>query len=147
MGGNAKCIAEQRLRCCRTKAHHNLRFHRLDFGDQPWSAGDDFDAARFLMNTALTHSFELEMLDGIGLVRERGVDLGVLKRLRQQSARRSDEGKSLLVLIIARLFADEHQRRIGFAVAEDGLRSVFEQGAAAAVNRRASQRAQPPISG
>jgi hypothetical protein len=49
---------------------------RLDLGDQPGPAGDDFGTARLLVDPALAGAFaaELEVLDGVGLIRQFRVD-------------------------------------------------------------------------
>src|SRR6185436_1753724 len=63
--------------------------------------------------------------------------------------RRADEGQALLVLLVARLLADQHHARVRVAGAEDGLRCVRPQRAVLALARFVSQLLQafrhPPI--
>jgi hypothetical protein len=75
---------------------------------------------------------ELEVLDGVGLIRHLGVDVGIAERTREQSSGRTDERQALDVLLVAGLLTDQHHRRIRMAVTEDSLRGVLVQRTATA---------------
>ena len=57
-------------------------------------------------------------------------------------AGRPDEGAAGKVLLIARLLADQHQRRIGRAFAEHGLGRILVEMAAGAIARLCGERLQ-----
>jgi hypothetical protein len=82
------------------------------------------------------------VLDDVGHVDLRPVDAGRLHRAVEQPARRPDERLTGQVLTIARLLANEHQPRVARAIAEDRLRGVGVETAAAALLRRRAQRRQ-----
>ena len=79
---------------------------------------------------------EFEMLDGVGDVDSRAVEIGFGHRAVEQLAGRADEGAAGEVLLVARLLADEHDASVGRAFAEHGLgRGLPEVAAAAVVDR------------
>ena len=72
------------------------------------------------------------MLDGIGEVGDALVEPCLAHRLAQELTGRADERLAREVFLIARLLADQHDRRVGGAGAEHGLSGVPPQRAAAA---------------
>lgn len=84
------------------------------------------------MNPALAALFELKVFDGVGHVNIGAFDIGVGQRAVEKFACRADEGVTLQVFIVAGLLADEDDSRRLAAFAEDGLRGVGKEIAAAA---------------
>jgi hypothetical protein len=64
------------------------------------------------VNTALAALFEFEVLDRVGHVDVPAIDPGGLERAIEQPSGRTDERPALQILLIARLFADQHQLRV-----------------------------------
>ena len=92
------------------------------------------------MDTTLAARFELEVLDRIGDIGAGAVDTGLRQRPVEQLAGRADKGAAGQILLIAGLFADEHQRRIDRSLAKDGLRRGFVERAAGAAGGFLAQR-------
>src|ERR1700761_1955727 len=133
-------------RCAEQDNH--LRLQRLDLGDEPGPASDDFGPARLLVYPALAVlAGELEVLDGIGLIRQLRINARVAERPRKQPPRRADEWQPLDVLAVPGLLAHQHDWRIGVAMPEDGLRGVLVQRATMAANGGSRQRVQAAILG
>jgi hypothetical protein len=72
------------------------------------------------------------VLDGVRHVGRGAVDPRLLECLVEQPAGRADEGRPREILLVAWLLADEHHLRAERALAEDGLRRVGVERAAAA---------------
>ena len=83
---------------------------------------------------------ELEVLDRVGDVDARAVDPGLLQRRVEQLAGRADERPSGEVFLVARLLADEHDRRVERPFAEHGLGRMLVEVAAGAFARVLEQR-------
>ena len=109
--------------------------HRLDLALQPGLAGEHLLVVGLLVDAALAAQLELEVLDRIGDVDAAAIDAGLDQRAVEQLAGGADERPSLPVLLVTRLLADEHHRRIGWPFAEHGLGRVGPQRAVAAVQR------------
>ena len=99
---------------------------------QPEAACLDLRHLRRLVDAALAARGELEVLDCIGDVDRAAVDAGLLHRPVHHLAGRADEWAADRVLLIARLLADEHRRRVRRTLAEHGLGGRFVQRAALA---------------
>ena len=98
----------------------------------PPAAGLDFAGVGFGVDAALAALFELEVLHRIGDVDAGAVDLGFGDGAVEDLPGGAHERRAGEVLLIARLFADEHQRRIDRAFAEDGLCRMLVEVAAGA---------------
>ena len=85
------------------------------------------------MQPSLASFFELEVFDCVGDVHRVAVDAGGSERLVENAPRRSDEGVPCEILCISRLFADEDDARVGRALAENRLRRIPVEVAAAAL--------------
>lgn len=85
------------------------------------------------MNPTFTPRFELEVLHRVGDVYIVSGDAGLRESLIEHAARRPNERRSDQVLLIARLFSDEHDPCIGRALAEHGLGGITVEFAAAAL--------------
>src|ERR1700756_2490709 len=104
MRSDSKRHAQQRLsgRCAEQDNH--VRFQRLDLGDEPGPTSDDFGPARLLVYPALAVlAGELEVLDGVGLIRQLRINARVAERPRKQPPGRADERQALDVLAVAGL--------------------------------------------
>src|SRR5207247_1262722 len=102
----------------------------------------DFARIWLLVNAPLAARLPFEVLDGIGDIGLGTVDAGIVEGAVEQLARRPDEWPSGDVFGVARLLADEEQRRSDVAFAEDGLRAALPQLAGAAARRCLAQRIQ-----
>ena len=90
------------------QADQHARLHGLELGVQPRAAGGDLLGVRLLVDAALALGRPLEVLDDIGDVDLRAVDARRFECLVEHAAGGADEGKALLVLLVAGLLADEH---------------------------------------
>src|SRR3546814_4102848 len=82
------------------------------------------------------------MLDGVGDVAPLPIEARRLQRLVENATGWADERRTGEILVVARLFADQHDARASCAFAEHGLRRVRVQIAAAASGRSLAQRSQ-----
>jgi hypothetical protein len=87
------------------------------------------------MDAALPARLPLEMLDGVRDVRGLAVNACLHQRIVEQVARGPDERPAGSVLVVAGLFAYEHDLCVASALAEDGLRPDLPQVATAATGR------------
>ena len=119
---------------CRRRAQrdYNLGLDERDLGLQPWLAGGDFPRARFLVEAALAHRLPLEVLHNVGDVNLFPVESFLFKAGIEQLAGGADKGMALEILLIARLFAYEHDASMFRSFAKDCLRRVSIQGATGA---------------
>src|ERR1051325_9108888 len=108
-GGHFELPAEQRLRRRRAQADERPRLHDRQLIVYPGAARVDLALAGFLVDTAFPARFPLEVLDDIRDVDRLPIDAGFLERAVEQLPRRADKRMTLEVLVIARLFADEHE--------------------------------------
>ena len=117
----------QRLggRCA--KRDDEIRFDPGEFAIQPEAAGPHFAGIRPLVQAALAARLEFEMLHRVGDVSAGPVEAGFFQCFVEYLSRRSNEWLAGEVFLVARLFADEHHRRIARAFAEHGLCCVPEQ--------------------
>src|SRR5215204_4809871 len=72
-------FSEQCLGRRRSETHQDTRLDERDLGFEPRTARADLGSVRLRVNTTLTSRLPLEMLDDVGHVYERAVDI----RLRQ----------------------------------------------------------------
>src|SRR6476469_7161028 len=117
---DAKLFPEQRLRRGRSEHDDDAWLEHFDLLLEPWAARANLRVVRLLVNTtfALRAALELEMLDRVREVHRFPIDAGLLERGVEQLAGRTDERMPHLLLLVARLLADEHHRR--------GLRALPE---------------------
>ena len=101
-----------------------MRLDRRDLGFEPLMAGVDLALRRGLVQPPLAAQLPFEVLYRIRDVEMLPVDASGLERAVEQPARRTDEGQALLVLLVARLLADQHDARVRVAGAEHRLRGV-----------------------
>ena len=137
--GEAEVVAQQGLRGHRAQAHDQLRAYGDDLCAEPGPARLDVAHLGRLVDPALTALLEPEVLDGVRHVHRRPVDAGLVHRLLQQSAGRTDERDALAVLDVAGLLSHQHHPCLWAAAGEDSLGCWAVQLAALAVHRRLSQ--------
>jgi hypothetical protein len=65
------------------------------------------------MDALFVERFPFVMLDGISQIQRLPLQTGARKHGVQQLTGRAGEGLAVLVLVLARLFADHHDRRMG----------------------------------
>src|SRR5471032_436311 len=92
-----------------------------------------FALRRGLVQTPLATRFPLEMLDRVGHIHLAAVHAGFIERSIKQGTGGPDKRLALQVLLIAGLFANEHQRRMLWTRPWDSLRGRLPQDAAAAL--------------
>src|SRR6185295_13522340 len=124
--------AEQGLRGRRPQAHERFRLHNRQLVVYPRTAGVDLALTRLLVDAAFPARFPLEVLDDIRDVDGLPIDAGFFERTVEKLPCRTDERMTPEVFVIARLFADQHERRALRAFAEDRLRGVAPEVAVAA---------------
>src|SRR3546814_13375288 len=95
---------------------------------------------RLAWHEPLATWFPVEMLDGVGDVAPLPIEARRLQRLVENATGWADERRTGEILVVARLFADQHDARASCAFAEHGLRRVRVQIAAAASGRSQSGR-------
>ena len=111
----------------------------FNFAFQPLVAGIDLALRRGLVQPPLAAQLPLEVLDRVGDVEVLAVDARRLERAVEEASGRPDEGQPLLVLLVARLLADQHHPRVRVAGAEHRLRGVRPQRAVLAASRLLAQ--------
>src|SRR3546814_16099365 len=74
------------------------------------------------MHAPLATWFPLEMLDGVGDVAPLPIEARRLQRLVENATGWADERRTGEILVVARLFADQHDARASCAFAQHGLR-------------------------
>ena len=84
-----------------------------DFGEDPGFAVVDFFFAGFVVEAAFGLGFEFEVFNGVGEVKFFAVEAGFLEGLVEEFSGGADEGTAGDVFLIAGLFADDHDARIG----------------------------------
>ena len=104
-----------------------LRFHELNLAFEPLIAGRDFPLQRLLVQPTLAAQQPLEMLHDIGHEYAAPVYSRIDKRPIEQLACRPDEWVSLHVLLVARLFTDQHEARVCGSLTEYRLGGVLPQ--------------------
>jgi hypothetical protein len=109
-------------RCC-VRRNDRPRTDQAEFVVEPGAAGGGFAGGRFLVDPAGAPgaTLPLEVLNRIGDVDLGSLDPGRRQRAVEDDARRADKGVTLAVLLIARLLADEHERRMRRPLAKHGL--------------------------
>ena len=131
----------QRFGGCSAQAHDYPRAQDVDLGVEPRPARTDFCCFGFGVNTSFASRLPLEVFDDVGDVRTRTVDPRLLERFVQDPARGSHERMTREVLVVARLFSDEHHFG-GSAFAEHCLRGAPPEMARPATARRGFERPQ-----
>ena len=104
--------------------HDDPRRDRTDFGFEPWKACRDLQGAGFAVETPGPARDPLEMLDGVGHPNPRPVDPGLGETAVEQLSGGSDKRMAGLILGVARLLADQHDRRVRRTLAEHRLGGV-----------------------
>ena len=139
---DAEVPSEEGLRRGRAEQDKDPWLDDRELGFEPRAAGSHLGPVRLLVDAALPASLPLEVLHGVRDVRRRPVDAGRLERLVEEPARGPDERPAGLVLLIARLLANEHCRGLAGALTEDRLRPDLPEVATLAAGGRLPQRGQ-----
>lgn len=103
---------------------------------EPWLARANFDRSRLGMDSPLTPFDEFEMLDRVGDIDVVRRDSGTFHRVMKQLSSWAYEWMAEPVFAVAGLLPNEHHSRADATFAENRLRCVFIEIAAAAVRRR-----------
>jgi hypothetical protein len=132
---DAELAAEQRLRRGRAEADEDARTDDGELRLEPLTAGRELAPARLGVDPPLAARLPLEVLHRVRHVDGSTVDAGLDERIVEDAAGRPDERRTVEILAVARLLADEHRRRTSRPRAEHRLRGVLPQGTGAAVRR------------
>ncbi len=117
-------LADHGARGGRPHGDDDLRLDGLDLALEPLVAGVDLALRRGLVQAALSTQLPLEVLHRVGDIELLPVDPGRLERPVEEAAGGPDEGQALLVLLVARLLADQHDSCVGVAGAEHRLGGI-----------------------
>jgi len=91
------------------------------------------------MDAAFPARFPFEMLHRVCDINRVAIDPRFFEGAIQDLAGRSDKGFAAQVLLVARLFAEEHDRGAFLAFAENGLGGVFVERTSGAAGRGFAQ--------
>jgi len=106
--GDAKTGAKQGLSGGRAQAHHHARLDFSQLGLEPRSTGTYLARIGLAVDPPLAARLPLEVLDHVGDVDLRPIDADFRQRLVEDSSGRPDKRVAGAILVVARLFADEH---------------------------------------
>lgn len=81
---------------------------------------------RLLMNAALSALHVFEMFDGVGHVGVFPIDACGFESAIQKTSGRSDEGSTLQIFLIARLFSNQGKRGADSPLTKDGFMSAVD---------------------
>ena len=124
--------AEQLPRGGGAEGDDGARPHQRDLVLQPVQAGGGVALRRRLVDAAAAAQLEAEMLHRVGEIEPLARPAERGQRPVEQLSGRADEGAAAQVFLVARLLADEHQRRTDRSFAPHRLRRVAMQRAVAA---------------
>src|SRR5262249_42005953 len=116
-----------------TEKDHCSRLHDRELDIEPGPARRDVLRPRLLVNPPLPARLPVEVLHDIGHVDVVSIDSRRFERAVENPAGRPDERPSDLILLIAWLFADEHQARTLRTFPKDGLCALLPQLARVAI--------------
>src|SRR5439155_15441561 len=122
---NTEGRTEDRLPSCRAKADQQLRFYQGQLRLKPRAAGCDFARIRFLMNSTFAARLPLKMLHRVRDVNLAAIDSSFFERAVHDRSRGSNKRSAGNILVIARLFADEHDRCAPWSFAKNSLRRAL----------------------
>ena len=132
--------SEQRLCGGRTQANQHFGLDQRNLALEPRQARSDLARRGLLVDPSLAVRFPFEMLHRIGDVSRRPIDAGRFECLIEKPAGRPYEWMPAQVLVVARLFPNEHYARRKLSFAKDRLRCILVQRAAATSGGRFAQR-------
>jgi hypothetical protein len=145
--GQAERAAEQGLRGGGAEQHERLRLHDLQLLVEPGAARLDLEALGRLVDAPSAAFLELEVLDDVREIRVPAFYARRHERTVELPAGGAHERPAGAVLSVARLLADQHEARALQSLAEDGLRGVSPQVAAAALRGGLTQGRERPALG
>jgi hypothetical protein len=125
--GDLKCPAQQCLRRGSAKENDDTRFYRGDFAGEPWFACGDFSRGGPFVKATFSGALELEVLDNICDVGGVPGNVRGGERFVEHPPCGSHEWLAREILIVSRLFSDEHHRRVRSPKSENGLRCGLVQ--------------------
>lgn len=128
--------AEDGLGRGRAKADEEPRPDDSQLRLKPRATGRDLARVRLFMNSAFATRLPFEVLHGIRHIDFAAIDSRVFESAVEDLASGADEGFPREIFLVARLFAQQHERRAFRSSAEDGLSGVAEKMAGGAGLRR-----------
>ena len=118
-------LAEDGLGRRDAEANDHARLHELCFRLQPGPAGRNFRGGRLFVFPTLSLGLPFEVFHGIGDIDLTPRNADFSQRLVQDLPCGTDKRFPGQVFLIARLFADEQERRMEASFAEDRLSGIF----------------------
>src|SRR5262245_44594813 len=119
--GDRDDAPEQAARRGRAERYNCLRSHDGALAFEPPFAAIDFMSIRALVQAALAAHLMFEVFDRIGDEHILALDAGLLQRLIQEAAGRTDKWATGEILLVAWLLADQHQTRMCSPLARHNL--------------------------
>lgn len=123
--GHSAGTAGERVKSRRAHGDDQLWFEQPQFRSQPPRAALHFPAVGARMEPPFASLFKLEMLDGVGDITLRAIEVRFLQARIEQPAGGADKWMALQVFFIAGLFADKHDTRIVSALAKNQLGGIL----------------------
>ena len=108
---HSKRRSEDRLRSRRAQTNKQSRPNDLKLGFEPRPAGRNLARVRFLVDAALPARLPFEVLHRVGDVNLIAIDSRFFQRPVENFSSRADERSTSEILLIPRLFAQEHKPR------------------------------------
>src|SRR5205085_8465990 len=120
----------------RTETYQQLRLNKTNFRFHPWATRSNVTCTGLLVNAPLAARLPLKVFHRVCDINFSAIDAGVLQRPVQDLARRTNEGLSSHILVVARLFTDHHDAGVFGTSPEYSLRGIFvERAGRAALGR------------
>jgi len=132
-------LAQQRMRGRCAQCDGQRRPDKRALTIEPPATGNNLAAVRAGVQSPLSARLELEVLDRVGHVSGAAIDTRIAERAVEQLSRRPDKGLPGQILLIARLFANEHQPCIDRTFAKHRLGCAAMQRAARAFRSVSTQ--------
>src|SRR5262245_53006351 len=118
-------LAHETARRRRAHRYRDGRLNEIELVVEPPTAGVDLACVWLLVDALLAARLILEVLHRVGDVDLAPLDARCFQRLVEHLAGWADEGEACQILLVARLLADEYQRRVSRTLAEHGLGRVL----------------------
>ena len=129
LAAHAEISSQKSMRCGCSETNQHSRLHYPKFGLEPRTAGLNFWAAWFLVDTpfATFGGNPLEMLYHVRYVNLSSENAGFRQGFVENLSGRASKGSSGAVFLITRLLAYKHDFGFGRSFAEDGLSGGLPQ--------------------
>ena len=140
VAGDLEIPIDQRLGCWRAQRDDHSRLDDRQLGVEPGAAGTHLAGPRGAIDLSPALDRRGPVLDDVGEVELAAIEAGLLQRAVEHFAGGTNERPPDLVLGLARPLPDDHDRRVGIALAPHRLRGADVEvaaGAAGGLGRQA----------